>query len=167
MGILLSVLGAIAVVAFNNCSKGFNADTSGILNSASAQCRAKVMTSAKSEELQKNPSLCEDASFYQCDVRRFRPGVGTEQSQGRQCLNIAGLGEACVNVVTYNFDTFNQQQDAEAQDLVEGGAYNRDEASCIHTQIKSRDIAFIHGEGSNLNSAFESALENCRQRSRP
>lgn len=165
-GLLFSVLGIIAMVAFNNCSNGFNADTS-MATLMSAQCRTKLVNSAKSEDLENNPALCEDASFYQCDLRRFRPGVGEGQSQGRQCLNVAGLGEACINVVTYLFDTQSQQQSAEAIDLVEGGAYNRDEVSCIHTQIKNRDIAFVHGEGSTLNEAFEKSLENCRQRSRP
>jgi hypothetical protein len=166
-GIVFAILFSTSVVAFNNCAgNGFNAP--GALDSAglgSSQCRTKVISSAKTE-LFSNPSLCESAANYQCDLRRFRKGVGTEQKHDIQCAQIAGIGEACIPVVTYNFDTTTQQQTAEASELIEGGSYNRDEVSCINTQITSQHIALIQVEGASVPETLEKSIETCRQRSR-
>lgn len=112
------------------------------------------------------PALCETPANYQCDVRHFRKGVGAETSQGKECADIAGLGETCVNVSIFNYDTTDQQKEAEASQLIEGGSYNRDEVSCINTKITTRNIAMIQAEGSTLVEALEKTIESCRQRSR-
>ncbi|MNY44176.1 hypothetical protein D3C86_1791810 [compost metagenome] len=113
-----------------------------------------------------DPALCESPANYQCDVRHFRKGVGIETSHTQECANIAGMGEACVSVAVYNYDTTGQQQEAEASQLVEGGSYNRDEVSCINTKITTRDIAMVQAEGSTFAETLEKTIEGCRQRSR-
>lgn len=165
VGIVTTIFIAISVIAFNNCSStGFNAGENA-LNSASSQCRTKIMNSAKAE-LFGDGSLCENAANYACDLRHFRKGVGTARAQQTLCSQVAGLGEACVPVAVYNFDTALQQQGAEADQLVEGGAYNRDEASCINTQIVSQQVPVIQEDGSSVAEALERSVASCRQRSR-
>lgn len=165
VGIVTTIFFAISVIAFNNCSStGFNV-VENALNSASSQCRAKIMNSAKAE-LFLDGSLCENAANYACDLRHFRKGVGMARSQQTICQQIAGVGEACVPVSVYNFDTSDQQQTAEASQLVEGGSYNRDEASCINTQIVAQQIPVIQEEGSSVADALERSIASCRQRSR-
>lgn len=166
VGIVTTIFIAISVIAFNNCSSaGFNVPQSS-LSSASSQCRAKIMNSAKAELFQ-DDALCEKAANYSCDLRHFRKGVGTLRSQQTICQQIAGIGEACVPVSIYNFDTTVQQQTAEAAQLVEGGAYNRDEATCINTQVMAQpQIPAIQEEGSSVAEALERSIASCRQRSR-
>jgi hypothetical protein len=165
--IVFGILFAISMIAFNNCSsKGFDIPAAESSNSTSSQCRTKIISSAKAE-IYSTPSLCESAANYQCDLRRFRKNIGSGKKQEIQCAQIAGFGEACVPVVVYNFDTTIQQESAEARDLVEGGAYNRDEVSCINTQITSQNIALIQTEGSSVAETLEKSFETCRQRSRP
>lgn len=165
VGIVTTIFFAISVIAFNNCSStGFNAVGESI-NLASSQCRTKIMNSAKAE-LFLDGSLCENAANYSCDLRHFRQGVGTARSQQTLCQQVAGIGEACVPVSVYNFDTSAQQQSAEASQLVEGGSYNRDEASCINTQVVAQQIPVIQEEGSTVAEALERSIASCRQRSR-
>ena len=155
----------MTVVAYNNCSNNFSLKDSIDLVDLSSQCRTKIV--AKAQALMSiDPAVCELPANYQCDVRHFRKGVGTEASQGKECADIAGVGEACVNVAIFNYDTTAQQQEAEPSQLVEGGSYNRDEVSCINTKITTRNIAMIQAEGSTLVDALEKTIEGCRQRSR-
>lgn len=166
-GLIFSVMFGICMLAFNNCSNGFRIDEPlAGSTTANSQCRQKIMSAAKSEII-KNASLCESPVNYHCDLRRFRPGVGTATTQEVQCPTLAGLGEACISVTVYNFDTSRQLASAETRDSNEGGSYNRDEASCINTQITSQHVALIQAEGDSVNEAFEKSLELCRQRSRP
>jgi hypothetical protein len=151
------------VVAFNNCSNNFTLVES--VENLSSLCRSKLV--AKAEALTSiDPALCENPANYQCDIRHFRKGVGTETSQAQECANIAGMGEACVSAAIYNYDTTDQQKEADASQLVEGGSYNRDEVSCINTKITTRNIAMIQAEGSTLAETLEKTIESCRQRSR-
>lgn len=165
VGIVTSIFIAISAIAFNNCSStGFNLAENAI-NSASSLCRTKIIASAKAE-IFNGGALCENAANYACDLRHFRKGVGTARSQEKTCTNIAGLGETCVPVSVYNFDTSAQQQTADASELVEGGAYNRDEVSCINTQIISQQVPVVQEEGSTVAEALERSIASCRQRSR-
>lgn len=166
VGIVSTIFFAISVIAFNNCSStGFNAVENSINLASSSQCRTKIMNSAKAELFQ-DGALCENAANYACDLRHFRKGVGSAHSQETSCQQIAGLGEACVAVSVYNFDTSAQQQTAEASQLVEGGSYNRDEASCINTQVIAQQVPVIQEEGSTVAEALERSIASCRQRSR-
>jgi hypothetical protein len=165
VGIYLAIFFVIAVVAFNNCAGKFEAVSA--LNSfsnASAQCRQKIAAAAKIADIA-DATVCEHSGNYQCDWRRFRPDVNPGKSQETRCVNIAGLGDTCVPVVIYNYNTRAQQQSAVADEMVEGGAYNRDEASCINTQIVSQRVALIQAEGSSLEQALENTVEQCRRRS--
>lgn len=123
------------------------------------------MNSAKAE-LFGDASACESAANYACDLRHFRRGVGQATEQKTSCTSIAGIGDACVAVTVYNYDTTAQQRTADAIELAEGGAYNRDEASCINTQIKIQNISVIQEEGSTVAEALERSIASCRQRSR-
>lgn len=161
--IVYAILFLVTVVAYNNCSNNFKLVES--VENLSSLCRTKIVEKAQAL-MSIDPGLCELPTYYQCDVRHFRKGVGNETSQKQECANIAGMGEACVTVAVYNYDTSEQQKDAEPSQLVEGGSYNRDEVSCINTKITTRDIAVIQAEGSTLVEALEKAVEGCRQRSR-
>ena len=163
--IFYALLFLITVVAFNNCSNNFTLVESLTVASESTQCRAKLVEKAQAL-MSIDPAVCENPANYQCDVRHFRKGVGAGTSQAQQCANIAGMGEACVSVAIYNYDTTDQQQEAEASQLVEGGSYNRDEVSCINTKITTRNIAMIQAEGNTLAETLEKTIEGCRQRSR-
>jgi hypothetical protein len=157
---------ALAILAYNNCSNSqFEPLSSlGLNNSASSQCRTKMLEAAKSA-LVTDASLCEAATNYQCDLRRFRPEPGLDRAQNVECLNIPGMVQACVPVTTYSYNTSLQQQGADPADLAEGGAYNRDEATCINTRITSQKISLIQTEGSTVQQALEQAVTQCRQRS--
>ena len=159
-----SLMALTTTVAFNNCSGGFTAIDTTDLSTASSQCREKIKN--KVTDVAMDPALCESPLNYQCDVRHFRKGVGNEAGQAVHCTDIAGLGETCVAVNIFNYDTTAQQKTATAAELVEGGSYNRDEVSCINTQIISRNIAMIQSEGDSFASTLEKTIENCRQRSR-
>jgi hypothetical protein len=161
--ILYAILFLVTVVAFNNCSNNFSLIES--VETLSSLCRSKLVAKAEAT-MAIDPVLCESPANYQCDVRHFRKGVGTATSQANQCANIAGIGEACVSVAVYNYDTTGQQQEAEPSQLVEGGSYNRDEVSCINTKITTRNIAMIQAEGSTFADTLEKTIESCRQRSR-
>ena len=163
--ILYALLFVITVVAFNNCSNNFTLVEALNVSSASSQCRAKIVEKAQAQMVI-DPALCENSANYQCDVRHFRKGVGHATAQDQQCVNIAGLGETCVSVSIYNYDTTAQQKEAEAIQLLEGGSYNRDEVSCINTKITTRNIAMIQAEGASLAETLEKTIESCRQRSR-
>jgi len=163
--IIYALLFLAAVVAFNNCSGGFVALDPVDASGASSQCREKIINKAQAT-MSIDPSLCENPANYQCDLRHFRKGVGNESSQAQKCTDIAGIGEACVTVATFNYDTSAQQKEAEASQLVEGGSYNRDEVSCINTKVTTRNIAMIQAEGSTLAETLEKTIEGCRQRSR-
>lgn len=163
-GVVFSIFITISVIAFNNCSsKGFNA-IDGATNLASAQCRTKMMASAKAD-LFKDTSLCDNTANYQCDLRHFRNGVGYAQVRDTVCVNLSDVGETCVPVNVFNFDTSAQQQTASADELIEGGSYNRDEVSCINTQITTQQIPVIQEEGASVAEALERSIASCRQRS--
>lgn len=138
----------------------------GVSASSSSQCRTKIINAAKSQALI-DPSVCENPANYQCDLRRFRLAIGHETTSEHQCSNIAGIGEVCVNVVIYNFDTSEQLKTAEVAEAFEGGAYNRDEAVCINTQVTAQGIVVVQGEGPTVTDALEKSIESCRQRNRP
>jgi len=164
--IIFGILSFISLLAFNNCSGGFKMENpAGVSSSSSSQCRTKVINAAKSQALS-DPSLCENPGNYQCDLRRFRQGIGQETTSEKHCSNVAGMSEACVPVIIYNFDTTEQLKMAEATDVIEGGAYNRDEASCINTKITSQGIVVVQGEASTVSDALEKSIESCRQRNR-
>lgn len=163
--ILYALLFVATVVAFNNCSNEFTLLDPNGLGSLSSLCREKLVAKA-SAQMTIDPAQCELPANYQCDVRHFRKGVGSATSQSQECANIAGLGDICVSVATYNYDTTAQQQDADASQLVEGGSYNRDEVSCINTKVTTGNIPVIQAEGSNFAETLEKAIETCRQRSR-
>jgi|GEM_PF-6861459 hypothetical protein len=154
----------VVIIAFNNCSGGFTAIDVVDIASTSSQCREKIVQKAAS--LAVAPELCENPINYQCDLRHFRPGVGSETSQAVYCVNVAGMGEACIPVNIFNYDTSAQQKDAEAAQMVEGGSYNRDEVSCVNTQVTTRGISMIQAEGNTVSSTLETAIDSCRQRSR-
>ncbi len=162
----LSIFFTISTIAYNNCAGGKFEATGGLnIASASAQCRQKIMASSKiSPEL--DPSICERGENYQCDIRHFRPNVAAGKFYDNHCLNITNFGKACVAINTYNYNTSTQLQKSEAPDLSEGAPYNRDEASCINTQITNHDIALIQGDGATLEEALYATIEQCRQRSR-
>jgi hypothetical protein len=155
----------MTVVAFNNCSNNFTFVDPNSVVDLSSQCRTKLIAKAAAQ-MSIDPAACEIPANYQCDVRHFRKGVGTQTSQAQKCTDVAGIGETCVNVAVFNYDTTGQQQQAEASQLVEGGSYNRDEVSCINTKITTRNIAMIQAEGSTLAETLEKTIESCRQRSR-
>lgn len=161
----LGVSFLIALVAFNNCSSGgFQSTELASVAAGNAQCLAKIISSAKPELFQ--ASLCENTDHYRCDLRKFRAGAGHHRTQGMTCVTLAGFGEVCVPVTAYHFDTAPQQLSAEAEDLVEGGAYNRDEVLCYNTQITEHNIPLVQAEGESVAEALEKSLETCRQRSR-
>jgi hypothetical protein len=165
--ILFGILSFISLLAFNNCSGGFKMENpAGVSASSSSQCRTKVINAAKSQALP-DASVCENPANYQCDLRRFRMAVGHERTSEQQCSNIAGMGEVCINVIIYNFDTSEQSKSAEASEVFEDGAYNRDEAVCINTQVTTQGILVVQGEGSSVTEALEKSIESCRQRNRP
>ncbi len=161
--IIYAILFGVSVIAFNNCSGGFEVLES--VGRVSAQCLQKLRTSQKLNG-SFDPVICENPENYQCDIRRFRKGVGHQTQQDQQCADIAGIGETCVAVTTFNFDTSQQEIFAEPADLVEGGSYNRDEISCMNTQITDHKIAVVQAEGSRLVDTLESTILNCRARSR-
>lgn len=163
--VYFSLFFAITVIAYNNCGGKFEV-AEGVSLASSAQCRAKIMNSAKASAALNDPSICEDAANYRCDIRHFRPEVISGKFENRQCSIIAGMGETCVPVTNYNYNTASQLQQADASAIVEGGAYNRDEATCIHTKITSQNIALIQEEGSSITEALEKSIEQCRRRSR-
>lgn len=163
--ILYALMFVAIVVAFNNCSNNFTLLDPDGLGSLSSLCREKIVAKA-SAQMSIDPAQCEIPANYQCDVRHFRKGAGHGTSQSLECASIAGLGDACVSVAVYNYDTTAQQKDADASQLVEGGSYNRDEVSCINTKITTRNIPVIQSEGSTFAETLEKAIESCRQRSR-
>lgn len=156
----------VSAVAFNNCSGGFTAIDPVDQIEASSQCRTKIINSSKAIVTAMDPAVCEKAENYQCDLRHFRKGVGSDHQENHQCADIAGMGETCVAVSVYNYDTTAQQLVADASQLIEGGSYNRDEVSCINTKVVSHQIALVQAEGNDLATALEKTIEGCRQRSR-
>lgn len=162
--VVYGLLFLVTVVAYNNCSSQFSLLESIQTSTASSQCRQAIVAKAASIPVDFN--LCENPANYSCDIRHFRKGVGSVSSKAQQCANIAGMGEACVPVNIFNYDMTSQQETAAADELVEGGSYNRDEVSCINTKVKTRDIATIQEEGNTLAETLERTIEVCRQRSR-
>lgn len=165
VGIFIGLFFVITTIAFNNCSGEFEAlDASRLVNSSSSQCLEKIRSSFKVSDFGP-PSVCDEPANYHCDQRRFRPATKDGKAHAIECSNIAGIGEACITVDTYTFNTSQQRRTASAEDLVEGGAYNRDEVTCINTKITSQRVALIQDEGSNVTNALEKTVEQCRQRS--
>ncbi|MBC7369984.1 MAG: hypothetical protein H7326_00360 [Bdellovibrionaceae bacterium] len=155
----------ISTVAFNNCSGKFVAKNAlGSINNSSSQCIQKMRSSLKVSDFSE-PSMCEEAANYHCDQRRFRPEITNAQTQSVQCTKIAGVGDACITVTTYDYNTQQLQQSASAEEMVEGGSYNRDEVTCINTKITRQEVALIQVEGSNVADVLEKTVEQCRQRS--
>lgn len=163
-GIILGVLFSISFIAFNNCSGGFKfAPPATSAQSASSQCRLKLIQEAKSQPLP-DPTVCENAANYHCDVRRFRRDVGQEQKNLLQCPAAFGRREFCISVTLYNFDTTTQLAQASLEESLEGGAYNRDEVSCLNTRVLVKGIAVVTAEGADLRDALEKAITGCRER---
>lgn len=154
----------IVLVAFNNCSGGFHAENSiAVLNSTTSQCRLQTIHQAKTSPLS-DPSVCEKEAHYRCDFRSFRPQRRPAEIREIQCLTLHEREDFCVPVVTFNYDTSAQSLVAEPEDLMEGGAYNRDEVSCYNTEVKVKDIAVIQGEGDTLLEALEKSIGSCLRR---
>src|SRR5437868_13253324 len=111
VGIYLAIFTVISTLAFNNCAGGKfeTLNATNLVSSASAQCRQKIMATVKVSEIS-DPSACESAANYQCDLRRFRPEVPSGKSTRRHCVSIAGLGDICIPVDVYNYNTRAQQQ---------------------------------------------------------
>lgn len=162
---ILGVVFSLCVVGFNNCSGGFQTTEPLDLSTSSVQCKDQVIASAKPELF--TLDLCENIANYHCDQRVFRPGVGGQLTHEHVCTNLVDQGEACVPVTFYRYDTQIQQQNAEPEDLIEGGAYNRDEVVCFNTKMTKHNISLVQAEGASVSEALEKNLASCRQRSRP
>jgi len=163
-GMILGVLFSMSLIAFNNCSGGFKYEPPATsIQNASSQCRRKLMQEAKTQPLP-DPTLCENAANYHCDVRRFRRNVGHEPRRITQCPGVFGRRDFCLSVTVYNFDTTTQLVQAPPEEGLDGGAYNRDEVSCLNTRVLVNGIAVMTAEGADLRDALEKTITECRER---
>ena len=164
----LTGLLCLMMIIFNNCSPGFQILDPATVDvaSLSAQCRQKIQNDAVLPEFDAD-LVCEDFRHYQCDQRSFRPGLTSGSQMEHVCLVLAGVGQTCLDVKTFRFDTTPNRDVAEATDFHEGGSYNRDEVVCFHDQIKSQNVPLIEGEGTSVAEALEKTIQSCRNGSHP
>lgn len=158
--IFFFILASISAVAFVNCSQF---EVGSKLASISAQCVAD--TREKGVPSFDVASVCEQPANYVCDRRIFRPGVGNSRKAEKPCLEVAGLGSACIttNVFTYDTEPNRNEPGTDASAMEPGGTYNHEEVQCANMAVKSGHISLINAEAESLPAALEAAVQRCRR----
>lgn len=163
LGTTLTVLSsAMLAVGFNNCSPSFSLSTNAVRAFAS-KCNPSykgVSTDLSSLDLART---CGEIANYQCDVREFRPGIGSSTVTEPTCLSTP-LGQKCLSVTITRFDTSSNRSlpSVPSDAFNEGGSLNYSESSCFNRMVLIDGISAFHSEAATLEEALSDVIEKCQ-----
>ena len=159
--LLLFPIATVLVVGFVNCSQ-FEVSPLA-LHSLNAQCVADLRKTAVPAF--DTASVCDEPANYVCDHRIFKPGISTTRRYEKPCLDLPGLGRACVltNVFLYDTEANRSEVGLEPGAMEPGGIYNHEEVQCANTAVRSGPVSLINAEAETLQAALQAAYDQCRR----
>lgn len=150
------------MVFFQNC--GQFEPISSLPSSSSSQCLARLQAKAQDSTVT-SVADCRFKDSYVCERRSFGPEVRTQQYREKVCVTEPKLGEACLEVLVFEYSTALQMtlEDLPDEAFLPGGEFNRDEFRCWQKDYFVRGAPVFSADGSTLLEALKNVHSACQK----